>query len=71
MEQIETSVDFTITVYADSDYHYKASSGDMHRVAYFESDNGTYVEKSHVSFGSLDEMEAVAKAMLKIVAISR
>jgi len=69
---IETSI--TISVYADPDYHFEVSAGDLIQVTYVERLREFNVNKDRrtdVSFGSLDEMAAVAKAMLKVVANSR
>jgi hypothetical protein len=69
---IET--DITINVYADEDYHYAVSAGGVIGITYVEHTNGETAkeDRNHVvHFGSLDEMESVAKAMLKIVANSR
>ena len=66
--------DITINVYADPDYHFEVQAGDVISVRYVEhvsGDNLATDRRSDVSFGSLDEMEAVAKAMLKVVANSR
>jgi hypothetical protein len=66
--------DITINVYADPDYHFEVHAGDVINVTYVEHLNEHNVDKERrcdVSFGSLDEMEAVAKAMLKVVAQSR
>lgn len=64
---IET--DITISVYPDSDYHFEVTAGDMFRVEYHEHNISGVT--SQVAFGSLDEMEAVANAMLKVVALRR
>lgn len=63
--------DITINVYPDPDYHYEVSAGDVISVAYVEHINEHNTERNRrwdVSFGSLKEMEAVAQAMLKVVA---
>lgn len=53
--------DITLTVYPQEDYHYEVLVGD-------EMLSVTYSERArsivHVSFGSIEEMRAVAKAML-------
>lgn len=74
MNEITTTI--TIDVYPDPDYHYEVSAGDVISVTYVEhinEYNATWSlrRRSDVSFGSLEEMEAVAKAMLKVVANSR
>jgi hypothetical protein len=67
---IETSI--TISVYPDPDYHFEVLAGDVIKVEYVEHSNEVHAERRFdVSFGSLDEMEAVAHAMLKVVAMSR
>lgn len=66
--------DITISVYPDPDYHFEVHAGDTIQVTYVEhlhEHNVASERRSDVSFGSLDEMEAVAKAMLKVVAQSR
>lgn len=62
---IETGV--TLSVYADHDYRFDVEVSDEFSVVYVE--NGK--EGSRVSFGSLDEMEAVAKAMLKAIKLAK
>lgn len=54
-----------ITVYADQDYSYRASYDEDIQLSYIE---GVF-EKKTIHFGSLEEMEAVANAMLKLVKI--
>ncbi len=63
---IETGI--TITVYADLDYHYEIVDEELLEVRYVERGREA---SSAVGFGSVDEMEAVAKAMLKVVQIKR
>jgi len=70
----DIATDITINVYTDPDYHFEVHAGDTIQVTYVEhinEHNITSERRSDVSFGSLDEMEAVAKAMLKVVATSR
>jgi hypothetical protein len=67
MNEIET--DITINVYPDPNYHFEVTSSDAIRVTYVERINMEH--RFDISFGSLDEMEAVAIAMLKVVALSR
>lgn len=63
MSKIETSI--TITVYADPDYHYEVISDELLSLDYVEGDR-----REHIGFGSIDEMIAVAKAMLKVVELT-
>lgn len=66
MSTYETSI--TVSVYVDPDYHYEVSAGDMLEVIYVENNTN---HKTAISFGSVDEMEEVAKAILKVVALSK
>ena len=61
MSNVELSI--TIGVYADPDYHYEVNVGDSQLdITYKEGDN----TRTHVmSFGSREEMRAVAHAMIK------
>lgn len=52
--------DITFTVYSDTDYRYEVTFGSLMSVDYVEGDRRT-----HIGFGSRDEMIAVANAMLK------
>lgn len=62
---IET--DITLTVYPHSGYHYKVdASSEEIRVTYIEENM-----EANIGFGSLEEMEAVAKAMLKVVQLAK
>lgn len=66
---IETSI--TIKVFPDPDYHFEVSAGDVIMVEYVEhAREGSEERRFDVSFGSIKEMEAVAQAMLKVVANS-
>jgi hypothetical protein len=68
MSKFETSV--TVSVYPDPDYHFEISAGDMIKVEYVDHSQGASKSNERrfdISFGSLDEMEAVAQAMLKAV----
>jgi hypothetical protein len=75
-EQIETTI--AITVHTDSDYQYqyKVEIGpDQISVSYEELDSTRpsrrRVRPLDLRFGSLDEMEAVANAMLKAIKFGR
>ena len=63
---METGI--TLSIYPGEGYHYDvvANIEDIELV-YKEDD----VEKSRVSFGSIEEMEAVAKAMLRAAQLGR
>jgi hypothetical protein len=56
---IVTDVNFL--VYPQEDYRYEVCAGEVLSVTYKES---TGIE-TYISFGSIEEMRAVAKAMLK------
>lgn len=65
MSKIETAV--TISVYPDPEYHFNVTAGDiLFYVEYIE--NGAD-PPSRISFGSPEEMRAVALAMLKAVEV--
>ncbi len=56
-----------ITLYADHDYKYTVFAGYEYGIVYLDIlDN-----KRELTFGSLDEMEAVAKTMLKVVKLAK
>ncbi len=63
MPQIETVVQ--LIVEADPDYHYTVAPFE---VIYHEHGR---TNEHRISFGSVDEMEAVAQAMLKVCEFSR
>lgn len=63
---IETGV--TFTVYADPDYHFEVEASDEYSVTYVDHQVS---QKVNIGFGSLDEMEAVARAMLKAVSVAK
>lgn len=63
--QIPTEI--KITVFADIDYRYEVSIGDVHRLAYIQDNTRS---KIYIYFGSEEEMKAVAIAMLKAVEYS-
>jgi hypothetical protein len=61
--------DTVINVYSDSEYHYSALVSDEELgVTYTETDGE---RKKEISFGSIEEMEAVANAMLRAVRTHR
>jgi hypothetical protein len=63
---IETGI--TITVLADEEYSYEVHADpSLIGIEYKEVGQKT---KQYISFGSLDEMKAVAEAMLKVVQVS-
>ena len=57
-----------LTVYADHDYRFRVSGPDELLLEYLEDGRS---ETPMISFGSLEEMEAVAKAMLTVVRLAR
>ena len=62
MSKILTSIKYT--VHATDDYEYEVTiSPDSVRLTYIEFENNKPVIKQNLSFGSVVEMEAVAKAM--------
>lgn len=63
---IETGVE--VTLYADPDYKFVVFASDQLGVSYVEDGRDSPVD---IGFGSLEEMEAVARAMLKVVEFSR
>jgi len=63
---IETGL--TISVYADRHYHYEVQCNGEFSLLYVE--NGRE-DKPYISFGSIEEMEAVATAMLKTARLAR
>ncbi len=63
---IETGL--VITVYADHDYSFVVAQD---AVTYKEDCGDGGVHTVEISFGSIDEMEATAKAMLKMVEFQR
>jgi ribosomal protein L11 len=68
---IETSV--TIGVYPDHSYNYDVYVGEEYSLIYKEDDIETRErkERATIGFGSIEEMEAVARAMLRAVQTSR
>lgn len=65
---LETGI--TLTVYADQDYSYDVKvNASTISVNYVES-RLTRDRDTELRFGSLEEMEAVAKAMLKAVKLA-
>lgn len=63
---IETGL--VITVYAEHDYSYVVAEG---TVTYKEDRGEGGVLAVEISFGSIDQMEATAKAMLMMVEFQR
>lgn len=57
-----------LTVYADHDYRFVVSGPDELMLEYVEEGRDN---KPYISFGSLEEMESVAKAMLTVVRLAR
>ncbi len=61
---IVTDVNFL--VYPQEDYYYEVSVGEVLSITYKESAGQQVpVQQVYLSFGSIEEMRAVAKAMLK------
>lgn len=69
MNNIQTGV--TLDVYADLDYFYEIRVGEEYTLTYKETRSDQLDRKVYVGFGSLEEMEAVAKAMLRAVKTAR
>ena len=63
---IETGVE--VTVYTDEDYKFVVYASDQLGVSYVEDGRDNPID---IGFGSLEEMEAVARAMLKVVEFAR
>lgn len=63
---METGI--TLSIYPDHDYHYDVDVH-LHDIAVIYKENGA--EKSRLSFGSIEEMEAVARAMLRAAQLGR
>jgi hypothetical protein len=63
---METGI--TLSIYPEDDYHYDV---DVHldEIAVVYNESG--IEKSRMSFGNIEEMEAVARAMLRAVQLGR
>ena len=62
---IETGIE--LTEYAEHDYKYVVGGSDVLCISYVEDG----IDPIDIGFGTLEEMEAVAKAMLKFVEYSR
>lgn len=60
-----------MNVYPDLNYFYTVSVGEMIELKCTEKRSVEDAFITHISFGSMDEMKAVAQAMLKVVAASR
>jgi hypothetical protein len=63
---METGI--TLSIYPEDDYHYDV---DVHLDEIAVVYNEIGIEKSRMSFGSIEEMEAVAKAMLRAAQLGR
>ena len=63
---METGI--TLSVYPEDDYHYDV---DVHLDEIAVVYNEIGIEKSRMSFGSIEEMEAVARAMLRAAQLGR
>lgn len=63
---METGI--TLSIYPEDDYHYDV---DVHldEIAVVYKENGA--EKSRLSFGTIEEMEAVARSMLRAAQLGR
>jgi hypothetical protein len=59
---METGI--TLSIYPDDSYHYDAVAN-IDEIAVVYKENG--VEKTRVAFGTIEEMEALAKAMLRVL----
>lgn len=68
---LETNV--TIGVHTDPSYHYEVYVGDVIELVYYEgvSDGTEHARKGDIAFGSVEEMEAIALAMLRAVKAHR
>ena len=58
----------TLTVYADQDYRYNIEVSDEMALVYEEDGRE---QDLRIGFGSLNEMEAVANAMLRAVKLAK
>ena len=58
----------TLSVYPDDDYHYDVVA-DIDSISLIYNEKG--LEKSRISFGTIEEIEAVAKAMLRAAQLGR
>ena len=63
---METGI--TLSVYPGDGYHYDAVAN-IDEIVVVYKENG--VEKSRVAFGTIEEMEAVAKALLRAAQLGR
>lgn len=61
------NADARITLYADADYYYDVFSGESIGIGY--KDVGNHVNE--IQFATIEEMEAVAKMMLKLVKLGK
>ena len=65
-----TETGITLTVYCELDYKYEISYDEILHITYVEPrESDDY--RIDLSFGSIEEMEAVAKAMLKVAQLKR
>ena len=65
-----TETGITLTVYCDLGYKYEISDDEFLQLTYVEDrESGDY--RINLSFGSIEEMEEVAKAMLKVAQLKR
>lgn len=63
---METGI--TLSIYPGDGYHYDVAAN-IDNISLIYNENG--VEKSRVNFGTIEEMEAVAKAMLRAAQLGR
>lgn len=64
---MQIPTEFKITVFADTDYRYIVTGGTLLNISYVEDITSKPI---YISFGSKEEMLAVANAMLKAVEYS-
>ena len=63
---METGI--TLSIYPEDDYHYDVVAN-IEDISLIYKEQG--VEKTRVAFGNIEEMEAVAKAMLRAAQLGR
>ena len=63
---METGI--TLSIYPEDDYHYDVVAN-IEDISLIYKEQG--VEKTRVAFGSIEEMEAVARAMLRAAQLGR
>jgi len=66
--ELSRNLSIELGVRCDLDYHYKVILSESYELVYTENDGRI---SSNIGFGSLDEMESVARAMLKAVQMAR